>query len=414
VDLLKLKDNKAPHILLFGINYSPEPTGSAPYTAGVAEVMVEFGFTVEAVVGFPHYPSWSLDKSNRLRLRYRENINGVNVRHFRHFIPKNQSALGRAMWELTYLFNSIFSLPRKRPNLIFATMPNLGSGILGFLYSRFFRVPFILLIQDLVAEGVKQTDLTSQRLLQLFISKLEARLHRSANLNLIVSQSFGPILAKNKVGADRIVFFRNWSLIEKSRHSCIEAREILGLNPNHFIVLHSGNMGMKQDLSNLIKAARCLDLDSEIRIILCGDGNQKESLIAQANNLQNVTFMNTVSLETLPDLLASADILIVNQSPSVSDMSLPSKLTAYFTSGRAILAAVSENSACAKEIHNSSGAGLVVPAGSPENLASAVKMLKDNPDKIKKMSHAAAVYGASTLSRQAAKDKLHSILSKYL
>ena len=38
------------NILVIGINYSPEPTGSAPYTSGLAEMLVEYGNNVEALV----------------------------------------------------------------------------------------------------------------------------------------------------------------------------------------------------------------------------------------------------------------------------------------------------------------------------------------------------------------------------
>lgn len=78
------------NILVIGINYSPEPTGSAPYTAGLAEMLAGAGYRVEAFVGVPHYPWWSALPQDRFRLRRSELRNGVHVRHHRHFVPGNK------------------------------------------------------------------------------------------------------------------------------------------------------------------------------------------------------------------------------------------------------------------------------------------------------------------------------------
>ena len=62
--------------------------------------------------------------------------------------------------------------------------------------------------------------------------------------------------------------------------------------------------------------------------------------------------------------MQASDVLLVNQRASVTNMSLPSKLTSYFASGRPVIAAVSADSETAWEIE-ASGAGLVVPPADP-------------------------------------------------
>jgi len=88
-------------------------------------------------------------------------------------------------------------------------------------------------------------------------------------------------------------------------------------------------LGLTQGLENLLNAA-CLAVESVscLRIVLVGDGNQRATLQADAAGLTNVvTFLPPQADDTFPEVLAAPDTLLVNQRASVTDMSLPEKLT---------------------------------------------------------------------------------------
>ena len=55
-----MRQGPARRILFIGLNYSPEPIGIGPYSAGLAEALVARGHEVQAVVGQPYYPGWKL------------------------------------------------------------------------------------------------------------------------------------------------------------------------------------------------------------------------------------------------------------------------------------------------------------------------------------------------------------------
>ena len=57
-------------VLVVGINYSPEPTGIAPYTTGMAEYLAEQGANVTVLTGVPHYPEWRIPDSYRGQTRH--------------------------------------------------------------------------------------------------------------------------------------------------------------------------------------------------------------------------------------------------------------------------------------------------------------------------------------------------------
>ena len=64
-------------VLIVGMHYSPELTGNAPYTAGLAEHLAARGDLVTVLAGLPHYPGWRIAHGTRRALWARETRNGV-------------------------------------------------------------------------------------------------------------------------------------------------------------------------------------------------------------------------------------------------------------------------------------------------------------------------------------------------
>jgi hypothetical protein len=94
-------------------------------------------------------------------------------------------------------------------------------------------------------------------------------------------------------------------------------------------------------------------------------------------------------------------------------MSLPSKLTSYFFSGRPVLASVDPLGACAKEIIKTNGAGEIVPAGRPIQLADAIRRLKEDSIQLNDMGIKGKQYSMVNLSRDTAMARLQEIVNQF-
>jgi glycosyltransferase involved in cell wall biosynthesis len=95
--------------------------------------------------------------------------------------------------------------------------------------------------------------------------------------------------------------------------------------------------------------------------------------------------------------MQAADVLLVNQRPSVTDMSLPSKLTSYFGAGRPVVAAASADSETAREI-GAADAGIVVPPEDPQAFRSAILFLRGDAGLAEKLGQRGTMYADSVLS----------------
>jgi glycosyltransferase involved in cell wall biosynthesis len=164
------------------------------------------------------------------------------------------------------------------------------------------------------------------------------------------------------------------------------------------VVLHAGNIGLKQGLEQVVEAARtAAERRDPVRFVLSGGGNQAGAIRAAAHDLPNVSFLGVQPDGIHASLLAAADVLLLSERATQIDMSLPSKLTSYFAAGRPIVAAIPPGGGSGREVERS-GAGLVVPAGAPERLLEALARLRAEPALVAELAAAGPAYAAANTS----------------
>ncbi|NSX38680.1 glycosyltransferase family 4 protein [Pseudarthrobacter oxydans] len=390
-------------ITILGLNYSPEPSGNAPYTTSLAEGLSAAGHTVHVITGYPHYPEWDL-KNGYTGWASSEVINGVSVKRLRHHIPRNPTAIGRMHMELSFGIRLMFARWHK-PDVVLVVSPALLSCALAMLriHLRPHRPAIGIWIQDLYSRGVIETGTGGGRLGR-FASAMESKILRSADGVAAIHERFKRhMVMALRVPERRVEVIRNWTHLPASPTSGIsDLRTTLGWTPDDVVVLHAGNMGKKQGLENVIRAARIADeRQSAVRFVLMGDGNQRKQLETQAEGIARVTFVDSLPNKDFQRALVAADILLVNELPGVKDMAVPSKLTSYFNAGVPVIAATDEDSVTAYEIENSGG-GVRVDADDPLALVLAAEELAGQPSIGAKMAENALRFRHEILSEAAA------------
>jgi glycosyltransferase involved in cell wall biosynthesis len=237
---------------------------------------------------------------------------------------------------------------------------------------------------------------------------------RAASQVAVVSEGFRAHVAAYGVPADRIRLLPNWAHIPAPSRPRDEVRRQLGWGDSTFVVLHTGNMGLKQDLGNVVEAARLLSGRADVRVVLMGDGNQRAALEAQGGGVPGLSFLAPVDGDLYPDVLRAADLLLVNERSTVGDMSLPSKLTSYFSTGSPVLAAVGADGSCAREVARTEGAAVRIDAEDPQRLADTILELAADPARRERMGAAAQVYADRHLGRGSASASVRSFVAALL
>ncbi len=230
--------------------------------------------------------------------------------------------------------------PRPTPDVVLGVVPSLGGGVVARLAAARAHAGYGVIVQDLVSAAASQSGIRGGSAAAAATRWIESWSLARATVVAPVAEAFRPGLVALGVPAERVVVLPNWTHLADTTADREDVRRRLGWPADEWVALHAGNMGLKQDLDQVLEAGRIADREGlPVRLVLMGDGSQRHSLIDRSTSIQRIEFRPFVPAEELPDVLAAADVLLLTERSSVRDMSLPSKLTSYFAAGRPVVAA---------------------------------------------------------------------------
>lgn len=396
-------------VLVIGVNYAPEITGIAPYTSTMAEGLHEAGHDVQVIAGIPHYPQWANYTGFR-GLARTDHIEGVRVRRVRHFVGSGGTGLGRILQEITFGLNAVLQ-SWKGADVVVAVSPPLLSAGLALIKARLTGRGFGIWIQDLYSNGAR--EISGRHLQASILGSVESRILRAADGVLVIHDRFKRhVVSDLGVAADYVDVSRNWSHLDPTLSSDAAAMRERHFPGARFVAIHTGNMGAKQHLENVVEAARLADrTHSEVVFGLVGNGSRRAALIDAAKDVDNLVFVPSLDDEDYLGILRCADVLIVNEKPGLREAVLPSKLTSYFNQGKPVIAATERDSATADEVTRA-GAGQVIQPGNPGALLRAVEDMACDEQRAAECGESARSFAAANLTEESAIGRVSSWLDK--
>ncbi len=372
--------------LLIATNYWPEPTGIAVYTTDLAECLSVEGHQVSVLTSLPHYPWWRVPEEFAHLAEGKSEHNGVNVIRAKHLVPSRMNALLRMRFETSLWWNLrrvSKKLVGKDFDVVIACIPTVAAGIVGRKIAKQLGIPFGLIVQDLSGAGAKQSGLRGGAVISKIAHAVEGKALHGADGLVVVSPAMKDVVVGLGVPESRVTQITNYSARAIESVEKNVARAKFGWSTEDFIVIYTGNMGAKQDLENVVKAAEALKDDAQVKFYLVGHGNQEGNLKQACAGKSNIAVLPAVSDSDYSALLSAADLLLVNERSTQMEMSLPSKLTSYLYSERAVIAAVPRGGATWKFLD---GVAVLVEAGDPKALALKIAELSDQPEVLKEFA----------------------------
>jgi colanic acid biosynthesis glycosyl transferase WcaI len=328
-------------ILVFGINYSPELTGIGKYTGEMCAWLAKQGHSVSIATAIPYYPEWEVHEKYRSSLWVTEDLEGVEVIRCPLYVPKKVTSFKRIVHEFSFLA-SLFPvwlqlIFRKKYDLVIGICPPFHLGILPLVYSKIKGSKLLLHIQDLQVDAAKDLGMIQNKTaLRLMFSMEKYLLSKSCAISTISSGMKKKISSKG-INSSKILLFPNWvdDTVIRPLSRVESLRVQFGIAEYKKVVLYSGNLGEKQGLEKIVEVANNLRGNKDLVFVIVGSGGGKEELVklVERSNLSNVLFFPLQPYSKLSALLAIADVHLVLQKKSASDLVMPSKLTAILASG---------------------------------------------------------------------------------
>ena len=334
-------------LLLISYNFYPEPTGIGKYNGEMISWFVSQGYDCTVITSYPYYPYWKIQEpyyKKRFWYTLEESVDagsGGSLRIYRcpQYVPAKPSGLKRIILDLSFLFSATMPLLRllvsKKFDYVLTIAPSFQIGLLGVLFRKFQGSKFLYHIQDLQIEAAQDLKMIKSAKVINLLFKIENYI---LNRSDVVSTISPGMVAKVKSKTTKdVLLFPNWTDTNSFYpvKSKTNLRKEFSYLPSDKIVLYSGAIGEKQGLDSILNIADQLRTVTNLKFIICGSGPYKKELqnLADHLKLQNVNFMPLQDYSKFNDFLNLADVHLVIQKASASDLVMPSKLTTILAVG---------------------------------------------------------------------------------
>lgn len=341
--------------------------------------MAADGASVRVITTPPHYPGWKVQHgySNSFAV---EKIEGMKVTRCPLILREQMRGIWRLIAPLTFAMSSapiaLLHIFIRRPHIIFCVQPTLLSAPAAALAGRLVGAKVLLHVQDLEVDAAFAVGhLKKRNWLVRTAAAFERFCLRQIDEVITISYRMAEKITDKGVPADRVTIVRNWVDLDDIYPMREESpyRNELGYSKSDYIVMYSGNIGAKQGLEVLLEAAERVQSDPDIKVVVAGEGPEKETLQKRFGHLPSVQFLPFQPVERLNEFMNMPDLHVLTQTKGAADLVLPSKLGGMLASGKDVLVTTDRDTELADFVD---GVAVIVPPADPTALADAILSLK--------------------------------------
>lgn len=139
----------------------------------------------------------------------------------------------------------------------------------------------------------------------------------------------------------RLEVLYNWTSLPPAQPPPAGDRAALGLL-DKVVFLYGGNIGVAQDMDNILRLAANVSHDSRIHFLLVGDGSEVPRInrAIAARSLHNIRVLPPLGQPEYLSLVAQADVGLVSLDSRLTTHNIPGKILGYFSCAKPVLASI--------------------------------------------------------------------------
>jgi glycosyltransferase involved in cell wall biosynthesis len=155
---------------------------------------------------------------------------------------------------------------------------------------------------------------------------------------------------------------------------------------NQIVFFFGGNVGIAQDIDNLLRLAASLAGDSRIFFLIVGEGSEARRLKATIaeRRLTNIRMLPPVEQREYISMVSEFDVGLISLDRRLKNHNIPGKLLSYFYWGLPVLASINAGSDLFALLDGNQ-AGICVANGDDEGLRAAALRLANDPELRRRM-----------------------------
>jgi glycosyltransferase involved in cell wall biosynthesis len=364
-------------ILLLVVYYFPSTMSSAALVHDLAAEFLRLGH--EPIVVAPDEnisPDQQLSVEDGIKvLRVRSGKIKSATKIVRAF---NEIRLSRMLWEKGKYF-----FVDNPSDLIVYYSPSIFFSSLVARLKKLFSCPAYLVLGDIFPQWAVETGVLRKGLIYYYFKYKERQNYEAADI--IRVQSPANLRYFTEKGLDkkyRLEVLYNWISLKKSDIHAVRSayRMQLGLQ-NKVVFFYGGNIGVAQDIDNIIRLAANMRDDPAAYFLLVGGGSEvgRAKAMIESGNMKNIMIHAPVDHTEYLAMLSEFDVGLISLDRRLRSHNFPGKMMSYMYHSKPILASINFGNDL-KEMLEEKKAGLVCINGDDELLASYAKKLVADED----------------------------------
>jgi glycosyltransferase involved in cell wall biosynthesis len=400
------------HILLIHQAFAALDEAGGTRHHELARHLVERGHRV-TIIASP--VSYLTGKQRTKRARWVERQEpepGITILRAYTYSALHKSFFHRLVSFFSFMASSfMIGLQIKQIDLVWGTSPPIFQGITAWLLAKIKRAPFLFEVRDLwpafaIAVGVLRNPVLVRASLLL-----ERFLYQRADRVMVNSPGFiDHVLSRGAKWVELVPNGVEPDMFDPDSDGASFRKEN-GLD-SQFVVMYAGAHGISNDLGVFLQAADLLRDCPTVRFVLVGDGKEKVNLQNQKElqNINNVLFLPPIPKNQIREVMAGADACVAVLKPlELYKTTYPNKVFDYMAAGRPVVLAID---GVIRQVVEAAGAGVAVPPGNAEAMASAIRRLAEDPTQARAMGTAGRKYVEKHFHRRPLAEKLALLMEE--
>lgn len=278
---------------------------------------------------------------------------------------------------------------------------------------------FVFWVQDIYSVAARFVLRRKARFLEraggFYFESLEKRLLRRSDAIVCIAPGFADLLRAWKIQDAKITVIGNWAPLD-------EMPLMPRVNPwgrehrvaDKFCLMYSGTLGMKHRPELLLALAKHLESRGGAgRLIVIAGGAGADWLRQRAHEVspEVLTLLPFQPYKRVPEVLASADVLITLLDAEAGPFAVPSKTLSYLCAGRAVLVAAPEANEVARVVRQAD-AGMVVSPSDPRAIIEAAEFLLFHPEVCARFGQNGRKYAEQSFSIEAIAERFLGVMRR--
>jgi glycosyltransferase involved in cell wall biosynthesis len=277
--------------------------------------------------------------------------------------------------------------------------PTIFFGDLVRRLKSMWGCPSYLILRDIFPKWAVEAGMLRKGMFYRYLKHKE--LEQYAAADVIGVEAFGNLsyFEKELPGNHYCTeVLHNWMRAQEQQSYFPSWRQRLGLG-GKVIFFYGGNIGVAQDIDNILRLAAGLQARQDIFFLLVGSGSEIPRLNAEIEKqgLRNARILPSLPLNEYMQCLSECDVGLISLDQRLTSHNFPGKMLGYVLCGKPILASVNPCNDLIEFLHHAD-AGIACTNGEDDKLRAAALQLATHPAVRQRMGRNARALGDTTFS----------------